>query len=60
MTDQHNHAERVRRAPVATRIAPEALAKIEQLADERRTTIGQVTRCLIEDGVKALASQGTF
>ena len=51
-----NATERVKRAPIATRVDPEILAEVERLADQRRTTPAQVARCLIEDGVKALAA----
>jgi hypothetical protein len=56
MNNAEHHADRIRRAPIATRISPADLAVIERVAEQRRTTPAQVTRCLIEDGVKALAA----
>ena len=46
-----------RRERIATRIDRDALETIERLAEERRTTIGQVARCILEDGIRALAER---
>lgn len=46
--------QHIRRERIATRIDSSALATIERLAEQRRTTPAQVARCLIEDGVRAI------
>jgi hypothetical protein len=46
-----------RRERIATRIDRDALETIERLAEERRTTIGQVSRRILEDGIRALAER---
>jgi hypothetical protein len=55
MSDTTDH--RQRREPIATRIDPGALETIERLAEQRRTTPAQVARCLLEDGVRAIAAE---
>jgi hypothetical protein len=53
MSDMTDH--RPRREPIATRIDTGALAAIERLAKQRRTTVGQVARTIIEDVTRVIA-----
>jgi hypothetical protein len=49
------NGERARREQIVTRIDSGALATIERLAEQRRTTPAQVARVILEDGVRAIA-----
>jgi hypothetical protein len=42
------------RKPIRTRIRADAMKTIERLAEERRTTLAQVARVMLEDAVAAL------
>jgi hypothetical protein len=52
MTDTNE--QHARRERIATRIDTGALATIERLAEQRRTTPAQVARVILEDGVRAI------
>jgi len=52
MADMNEH--NTRRERIATRIDPGALATIERVAEQRRTTPAQVARVILEDGVRAI------
>ena len=43
------------RARITTRVDTETLVEIERLAEQRRTNVAQVARCLIGDAIEALA-----
>jgi hypothetical protein len=50
-------AERRERLPLNTRIERSAFETIQRTAEERRTSIAQVSRILLEDAVRQLAGQ---
>jgi hypothetical protein len=52
--DMTEATDQRRRERIATRIDRGALETIERLAEERGTTIGQVARCILEDGVRSI------
>lgn len=44
-----------KREPISTRVDPAALEVIERLAMQRRTTVGQVARTILEDVTRVIA-----
>jgi hypothetical protein len=52
-----NAIDKQRREVISTRINPAALEVVERLAQQRRTTVGQVARTIIEDVTRVIAEQ---